>query len=248
MSSYSDKKDGTIFPTRTGVAQGAATERSMLDKTGEAIAVQTVVAEAGGTYAATGQAIGLVAETAVCGGTYELSGSCSAFTTDYFVAGGEYTLSGAAVATFFAPSYIATMGGRYILGGNAWGPVVWVGEGGGKYKLSGGAVANPGSVIVGGGAYRMAGAGTLQHARLTAGAGRYQLAGRGTGYHGIAGHGGGLYALSGGAALATKTVQSLFAGGAYRLRGSCVANTPNRPFEDTTIFTISKQRVIHVVV
>ena len=102
--------------------------------------------------------------------------------------------------------------------------------------------------MVGGGAYRMGGAGTLQHARLTAGAGRYHLAGRCTGYHGIAGHGGGLYALSGSAALATKTVQSLFAGGAYQLRGSCVANTPDRPFEDFPIVTISKRREIHVVV
>lgn len=43
MSSYSDKKDGTIFPTRTGVAQGAATERSMLDKTGGASEIRTEI-------------------------------------------------------------------------------------------------------------------------------------------------------------------------------------------------------------
>ena len=94
----------------------------------------------------------------------------------------------------------------------------------------------------------MAGAGLPKHARLTAGEGRYQLVGRSTGYHGIAGQGSGAYALSGSGVLATKTVQAVFAGGTYTLRGGSLSSTPDRPFEDFPIIAISKRREIHVVV
>ena len=177
-----------------------------------------------------------------------MSGACSAFTTDYLVAGGEYTLSGAATATFTTPSYTATMGGRYLLSGHAWTPVVWVGDGGGKYQLSGAATAAPGNILTGAGAYRMTGTGDLRHSRLILWAGRYQLTGNSAAYHGIAGHVGGSYAQSGNGDMATKTVQTLFAGGTYHLRGYAISQTPDRPFEDFPIMAISKRREIHVVV
>ena len=146
------------------------------------------------------------------------------------------------------PSYTATMGGRYLLSGHAWTPVVWVGNGGGKYKFSGAAVANPGSVVVGGDTYRISGAAALKQARPTSGAGQYQMSGNSAGYHGIAGQGSGLYALAGQGILATKAVQALFAGGVYTLRGGALSQTPDRHFEDFPIMAISKRREIHVVV
>ena len=160
----------------------------------------------------------------------------------------EYTLSGAATAAFTMPSYTATMGGRYQLSGHAWTPVVWAGDGGGKYTLGGAAVANPGVLIVGGDTYRISGAAVLKQARPTSGAGQYQMSGNSAGYHGIAGQGSGLYALAGRGVLATKTVQVLFAGGAYILRGGALSQTPDRQFEDFPIMAISKRREIHVVV